>query len=203
MAIFPKQQAIETNQIPAFVPADILNNFPEPFYSHNPDSFIMQITRAICTVAGSILSNSLAQYQLNSYYSIPSASLNAFFSSLFSIASNLSPYQISLIMQGVQKGFTTEGLELIARGAMDCEVQIKRSEPCTVTVYPFLPTTARERYLFLTVVEKIQWAGAIVKFDYPQKAYRQSFIPPLALGSSSQLVSTVENEIEAVVTQGE
>lgn len=200
---YPQSQKIETNQIPAFAPADILSNFPEPFYSHNPSSFVMELARAICTVADSVLSNSLSQYELNSYWSIPADSLNAFATSLFGIAFDLAPDRIALILQGVQQGFTSEGVQLIARGAMGTKVKITRSEPSTVTVYPLLPTSARGRYLFMKVVDKIKWAGSIVQIGYPSKPYARSFSSPLALTASSQYRTTVENELEAAITESE
>ena len=200
---YPQSQAIETNQIPAFTPTDVLSNFPEPFYSRNPSSFVMKLTRAICAVADSVLSNSLSQYELNSYWSIPAEALNRFFTSLFGIASDLPPDRIALILQGVQQGFTFKGVQLIARGAMATEVQIVRSEPSTVTVFPLLPTTARGRYLFMRVVEKIKWTGSIVKIGYPSAPYSRSFSNPLALTASSQYMTTVENEIEAAITESE
>ena len=200
---YPQSQEIETNQIPAFAPTDILSNFPEPFYSHNQSSFVMELTRATCAVADSVLSNSLSQYELNSYWSIPAQALNRFFASLFGIASDLPPDRIALILQGVQQGFTSQGVQLVARGAMATEVQIVRSEPSTITVYPLLPTTARGRYLFMRVVEKIKWAGSIVKIGYPSAPYSRSFSDPLALTASSQYMTTVENELEAAITESE
>lgn len=200
---FPKNQQIETNQIPAFAPSDVLANFPQPFYSHNPSSFVMTLARAILTVSDSVLSNSLSQYALNSYWSIPANVLNAYFTSLFGIASDLSPTAISLILRGVQAGFTSEGVQLIARGAMGTEVQIVRSEPSTVTVYPLLPTSARGRYMFMRVVEKIKWAGSVVQIGYPQKPYSRNFTTPLALSSSSQYLTTVENALEASIAESD
>lgn len=200
---FPQNQQIETNQIPAFTPSDILANFPEPFYSHNPSSFVMTLARAVLTVSDSVLSNSLSQYALTSYWSIPANVLNAYFTSLFGIASDLSPTAISLILRGVQAGFTSEGVQLIARGAMGTKVQIVRSEPSTVTVYPLLPTSARGRYMFMRVVEKIKWAGSVVEIGYPKKPYSRNFASPLALSSSSQYATTVENALEASIAESD
>ena len=203
MTTLPSSQAIETNQIPAFTPSDILANFPEPFYSHNPSSFVMTLARAILTVSDSVLSNSLSQYALNSYWSIPANVLNTYFTSLFGIASDLSPTAISLILRGVQAGFTAEGIQLIARGAMGTEVKIVRSEPSTVTVYPLLPTSARGRYMFMRVVEKIKWAGSVVQIGYPKKPYSRNFTTPLALSASSQYATTVENALEASIAESD
>ena len=203
MTTLPSSQAIETNQIPAFTPSDILANFPEPFYSHNPSSFVMTLARAVLAVSDSVLSNSLSQYALNSYWSIPANVLNAYFTSLFGIASDLSPTSISLILRGVQAGFTAEGVQLIARGAMGTEVKIVRSEPSTVTVYPLLPTSARGRYMFMRVVENIKWAGSVVQIGYPKKPYSRDFTAPLALSASSQYATTVENALEASIAESD
>lgn len=194
------QQQIQTSQIPAFAPSDVLANFPQPFYSLNGQSFLMKTVRAILSVSDTLLSSSLSLYLLSSFYTAPDDVVNLFLSSLFDIAASLPKYNASLVMQGLQAGFTKDGLQLLSRGLLGTESVIRRTEPCTVLVTPLLPTTPKARYLFLCLALKIKWPSAILKFDFSMQG-RRAFSQPIALTASSQWRESVENEVEASIVE--
>ena len=185
---------IETNQIPAFIPADILSAFPEPFYSHNDDSLLMQITRAVMTVCDSVLQNSLASYQLSSFFAQGEASLNAFLSSLFSISFNTTTSEARLILSGLQKGFCMEGVTELAQGSMGCGVNVTLNGS-ELEIAPFLPVPARRRFLFMWLLDFIKWANCQVKL-LPPVGSAQSWRSPQAIAAGSQLIDTTKEALD-------
>lgn len=162
----------------------------------------MGVLRAVLTVSDSVLSNSLSLYSLRSFFSAPETALNAFLSSLFGLSFNLDRRRIRYVMEGLEAGYTEQGLSLLSLGCMGCPSEIQRQDgTTTVEITPLLPTTARSRYLFLRLADKIKWPSAVIKIAYPSTPARsRSFTPPLALASSSSLETTVENELDASIS---
>ena len=191
----------ETNQIPAFLPGDILASFPEPFYSHASSSLLMQITRAIMTVCDSVLQNSLSQYQLGAFFSQSSASLNGFLTGLFDISFNVTPAEAALILQGLQAGFTQEGVESLAQGCLGCGVNVQLDGQ-TLKIAPFLPARARRRFLFEWLLNRIKWANVQTVFE-PPLGTKEVWQNPLGITGSSQLQTSAENAIAFSITQAE
>ena len=160
----------------------------------------MGVLRAVLTVSDSVLSNSLSLQLLRSFFSTPETALNSFLSSLFGLSFNLSRQRALEVMQGLEAGYTEQGLSLLSLGCMGCPSEIKR-QGTTVEVTPLLPTSARSRYLFLRLASKIKWPSAVIKIAYPSSpANTRSFTPPIALASSSSLMTTVENELDASIS---
>ena len=191
----------ETNQIPAFLPGDILQNFPEPFYSHASSSLLMQITRAIMTVCDSVLQNSLSQYQLGAFFSQSSASLNGFLTALFDISFNVTPAEAALILQGLQAGFTQEGIEALAKGCLGCGVNVELDGQ-TLKIAPFSPAPTRRRFLFEWLLNRIKWANVQTVFE-PPLGTKETWQFPMGLTGSSQLQTSTENAIAFSITQAE
>ena len=196
-----KQNQITTQEVPAFSPSDPLSCFPQPFYSPSAQSFLMKAVRAVLGVCDAVLSSSLQACLLRSFYTAPENALDLFLTSLFGQGFDLPRDRASLVLQGLEQGFTKGGLELLSRGVLGTPSVIRRLEPCTVLVSPLLPTSASDRYLFLRLALKIKWPSAIVKFDFSYASPSAPACQPIAIAATSQLQTTIESELEGTITE--